>query len=84
MNFTKLESLSVWSFSREGETSRIGPEGRKYEDPTPTTAFENAVFDAPLPSSSASQRGIQQTHEEVDQRIVEELNASGRMLKSQV
>ncbi|KAG9230390.1 hypothetical protein BJ875DRAFT_487995 [Amylocarpus encephaloides] len=41
--------------------------------PTPPTAFEKAVFDTPLRSSSASQRGIEQTHDEVDQRIVEEL-----------
>ena len=40
---------------------------------TPPTAFEKAVFDTPLRSSSASQRGIEQTHEEVDQRILEEL-----------
>ncbi|KAG9245612.1 hypothetical protein BJ878DRAFT_533795 [Calycina marina] len=40
---------------------------------TPPTAFENAVFDTPLRSSSASQRGIEQTHDEVDQRILEEL-----------
>ncbi|KAG9228240.1 hypothetical protein BJ875DRAFT_336063, partial [Amylocarpus encephaloides] len=40
---------------------------------TPPTAFEKAVFDTPLRSSSASQKGIEQTHDEVDQRIVEEL-----------
>jgi hypothetical protein len=40
---------------------------------TPPTAFEKAVFDTPLRSSSASQRGIEQTHEEVDQRMLEEL-----------
>ena len=40
---------------------------------TPPTAFEKAVFDTPLRSSSASQRGVEQTHDEVDQRIVEEL-----------
>ncbi len=40
---------------------------------TPPTAFESAVFDTPLRSSSASQRGIEQTHDEVDQRILEEL-----------
>jgi hypothetical protein len=40
---------------------------------TPPTAFEKAVFDTPLRSSSASQRGIKQTHDEVDQRILEEL-----------
>lgn len=40
---------------------------------TPPTAFEKAVFDTPLQSSSASQRGIEQTHNEVDQRILEEL-----------
>jgi hypothetical protein len=38
-----------------------------------TPAFEKAVFDTPLRSSSASQRGIEQTHDEVDQRILEEL-----------
>ncbi|KAF2802994.1 uncharacterized protein BDZ99DRAFT_503654 [Mytilinidion resinicola] len=41
--------------------------------PTPPTAFEKAVFDTPLRSSSASQRGIEQTHDEVDQRILEKL-----------
>jgi hypothetical protein len=40
---------------------------------TPPTALEKAVFDTPLRSSSASQRGIEQTHDEVDQRILEEL-----------
>ncbi|KAH9205216.1 hypothetical protein DL95DRAFT_528943 [Leptodontidium sp. 2 PMI_412] len=40
---------------------------------TPPTAFEKILFDTPLRSSSASQRGIEQTHEEVDQRILEEL-----------
>jgi hypothetical protein len=33
----------------------------------------SAAFDTPLRSSSASQRGIEQTHDEVDQRILEEL-----------
>lgn len=40
---------------------------------TPPNAFEKAVFDAPLRSSSACQTGTEQTHDEVDQRIVEEL-----------
>jgi hypothetical protein len=40
---------------------------------THPTAFEKAVFDTPLRSSSASQRGIEQTHSEADQRILEEL-----------
>lgn len=40
---------------------------------TPPIAFEKAVFDTPLQSSSASQGGIEQTHYEVDQRILEEL-----------
>ena len=40
---------------------------------TPPTAFEKAVFETPLRSSSASQRGIEQTHDEVDQRKLEEL-----------
>ncbi|OBT60178.1 hypothetical protein VE03_10902 [Pseudogymnoascus sp. 23342-1-I1] len=40
---------------------------------TPPAAFENSVVDTPFRSSSASQRGIEQTHDEVDQRILEEL-----------
>jgi len=40
---------------------------------TPPTAFEKTVFDTPLRSSSASQKGIEQTHNEVDQRVREEL-----------
>ncbi|CZR65577.1 uncharacterized protein PAC_15477 [Phialocephala subalpina] len=40
---------------------------------TPPTALDKAVFDTPLRSSSASQQGIEQTHDEVDQRIREEL-----------
>ncbi|KAH6714638.1 hypothetical protein BKA61DRAFT_481542, partial [Leptodontidium sp. MPI-SDFR-AT-0119] len=40
---------------------------------TPPTAFERAVFNTPLRSSSASQRGIKQTHNKVNQRILEEL-----------
>ncbi|KAF7907344.1 uncharacterized protein EAF01_004931 [Botrytis porri] len=40
---------------------------------TPLTAFEKSVLDTPLRSSSASQRGTEQTHDEVDQRILEEL-----------
>jgi hypothetical protein len=43
---------------------------------TPPIAFEKAVFDTPLRSSSASQRGIEQTYDEVDQRIIEELTGS--------
>lgn len=39
----------------------------------PPTAFEKAVFDTPLRSSSASQRGVEQTHDEVYQQILEEL-----------
>jgi hypothetical protein len=37
-----------------------------------TETYEKAVLDTPLRSSSASQRGIEQTHDEVDQRILEE------------
>jgi hypothetical protein len=40
---------------------------------TPPTVFRKAFFDTPLRSSSASQKGIEQTHNEVDQRILEEL-----------
>ena len=40
---------------------------------TPPTAFAQAVLDTPFRSSSASQRGIEQTHDELHQRIVEEL-----------
>jgi hypothetical protein len=37
------------------------------------TVFGKAVFDTPLRSSSASQKGVEQTHNEVDQRILQEL-----------
>jgi hypothetical protein len=40
---------------------------------TPPIPFEKAVFNTPLRSRSASQRAIEQTHDEVDQRILEEL-----------
>jgi len=40
---------------------------------TPPTTLVNAIFDTPLRSSSASQGGIEQTHNEVDRRILEEL-----------
>lgn len=40
---------------------------------TPPTTFAKAAFDTLLRPSSASQGGIEQTHDEVDQRIVEEL-----------
>jgi len=43
------------------------------KQPTPPITFQNAVFDTPLRSSSASQRGTEQTHGEVVQRILEEL-----------
>src|SRR6266542_1742292 len=36
-------------------------------------AVAKAGFDTPLRSSSASQSGIEQTHDEVDPRILEEL-----------
>jgi hypothetical protein len=40
---------------------------------TPQALLEKTAFDTPLRSSSASQSGIEQTHDEVDQRILEEL-----------
>ncbi|KFY02814.1 hypothetical protein V490_00391, partial [Pseudogymnoascus sp. VKM F-3557] len=40
---------------------------------TSSIVKSSAAFDTPLRSSSASQRGIEQTHDEVDQRILEEL-----------
>lgn len=40
---------------------------------TPPTALQGSVLDTPLRSSSASQSGTEQTHHEVDQRILEEL-----------
>ncbi|KAH8812673.1 hypothetical protein F5884DRAFT_832286 [Xylogone sp. PMI_703] len=39
---------------------------------TPPTALANAVLDTPFRSSSASQTGVEQTHYEVDRRIIEE------------
>jgi hypothetical protein len=41
--------------------------------PTPPAAFEKAVFDTPLRSSSAFQRGIKQIYNKVNQRILKEL-----------
>jgi hypothetical protein len=57
--------LSIWLavFELVAQTNLI----------TPPIAFEKAVFDTPLRSSSASQKGIEQTHDEVDRRIAEEL-----------
>jgi hypothetical protein len=40
---------------------------------TPPTALENTTFETPFRHSSASQRGTEQIHDEVDQRILEEL-----------
>lgn len=40
---------------------------------TPPNPCEKAVFDTPLRPSSACQSGTEQTHDEVDQRIFEEL-----------
>ncbi len=37
------------------------------------TVFDKAILDTPLRSSSASQMGDEQIHEELDQRIIEEL-----------
>lgn len=48
----------------------------------PPTTFEKADFDRPLRSSSASQRGIEQTHDEVDQRILEELTGRGGFVQA--
>ncbi|KAJ8102674.1 hypothetical protein POJ06DRAFT_280030 [Lipomyces tetrasporus] len=50
---------------------------------TPPAVFEKATFATPLRTSSASQSGIEQTHGEVDQRILEELTgASTTMSKT--
>ncbi|KAG9236064.1 hypothetical protein BJ875DRAFT_541575 [Amylocarpus encephaloides] len=40
---------------------------------TPSTVLQKAVFDTPIRSCSISQRGTKQIHDEVDQRILEEL-----------
>jgi hypothetical protein len=39
---------------------------------TPPITFKNAAFDTPHRSSSVSQKGIEQTHDKVGQRILEE------------
>jgi hypothetical protein len=63
-----LSSTDVYIWNAVFElVSQTGPKAI-----APPTALENTVFDTPLRSSSASQRGIEQTHEEVDQRILEE------------
>jgi hypothetical protein len=60
-----MPDVEIWNaiFDLVARTSTI--------DITPPTAFKTAIFDIPLRSSSASQRGIEQTHNEVDQRILE-------------
>jgi hypothetical protein len=40
---------------------------------TPTITFENTTFDTPFRHNSASQNGTEQTHDGVNQRILEEL-----------
>ena len=44
-----------------------------WSNATSSIVNSSAAFDTPSRSSSASQRGIEQTHDEVDQRILEEL-----------
>jgi hypothetical protein len=48
-------------------------ESRPPQAITPPTALENTTFETPFRHSSASQSGTEQTHDEVDQRILEEL-----------
>ncbi|TEY37182.1 hypothetical protein BOTCAL_0526g00030 [Botryotinia calthae] len=43
------------------------------DEVAPLAASEKSTFDTPIRSSSASQIGFEQTHNEVDQRILEEL-----------
>ena len=52
----------------------------RWSNATTSIVSSSAAFDTPLRSSSASQRGIEQTHDEVDQRILEEL--TGRVYYS--
>ena len=63
----RLADVDIWSAVFE-LAAHASPKPR-----TPPTASEKAVFDMPLRSRSASQRGIEQTHDEIDQRILEEL-----------
>jgi hypothetical protein len=51
-------------------TSSLNPDLHKRYPPT---ALENTTFETPFRHSSASQNGTEQTHDEVDQRILEEL-----------
>jgi hypothetical protein len=41
---------------------------------TPPTISNKAVLDTPLKSTSSSQQGSEQIHEEIDQRILQEIN----------
>ncbi|KAL5354469.1 hypothetical protein ACLOAV_000558 [Pseudogymnoascus australis] len=45
----------------------------RWSNATSSIVNSSAALDTPLRSSSASQSGIEQTHDEVDQRILEEL-----------
>jgi hypothetical protein len=54
----KAPDVEIWSAAFDACTS--------LKQATPLIAFEKALFDTPLRSSSASQRGIKQNHDEVD------------------
>ena len=41
---------------------------------TPPTIFNKATFDTPLKSTSSSHQGSEQTHDEIDPRILQEIN----------
>jgi hypothetical protein len=41
---------------------------------TPPTVFNSSVFDTPLKSTSGSQQGSEQVHNDVDDRILQEVN----------
>jgi hypothetical protein len=58
----------IWSAAFELVACTISPKAI-----TPPTALENTTFETPFRHSSASQSGTEQTHDEVDQRILEEL-----------
>jgi hypothetical protein len=42
---------------------------------TPPTIFDKAALDTPLKSTSSSQQGSEQVHDEIDPRILQEINS---------
>ena len=67
-----VPDVVIWSAAFE-LLARTSPKAITTPTAFENTAFENTTFDTPFRHSSASQNGTEQMHDEVDQRILEEL-----------